>query len=113
MSGKNRYLLAPWMPVDVRLPAVAGILGMGTYLYLERNGRIDDAKVWAGKLRTDAEQSLSDASRISSAWVSTEMGKWLPWRGGKTDEAHTPEVVNDIKPDSPFEEGAAFLWRCC
>eukprot|EP00892_Ulva_mutabilis_P007498 jgi/Ulvmu1/511/UM001_0519.1 len=105
MSGRNRYLLAPWMPVDVRLPAVAGILGMGTYLYLERSGRLDEAQEWVGKLRADAEQNLDNARRTSSAWFSTELDKWLPRQGRQADKMQSPEAVNDITPDGPVEDG--------
>lgn len=77
---------------------------MGTYLYLERSGRIGEAQEWAGKVRTDAEVSLQTArSRITSAWHSVQLDKWLPNRRGSTSDSEKPEIANDIKSDSPFE----------
>lgn len=109
MSSRNRYLLAPWMPIDVRLPALAGVLGMGTYLYLERVGRIDEAKEWADKVRTDAEANLQTArTSITSAWQSAQLDKWLPNRRGTSSSI---DADNEIKPDSPLEGAQRYYLR--
>lgn len=92
------------MPVDVRLPALAGVLGMGTYLYLERNGRIEEAKEWAGKLRTDAEANWQNAQNsFNSALQAARLDKWLPGQRGPASSTETSQMPTEIKPDSPLE----------
>lgn len=77
---------------------------MGTYLYMEKNGKIGEAQEWAGKVRTDAEANLQTArSSIASAWQSAKLDKWLPNRRGSTSGADKPDTANEIQPDSPSE----------
>jgi hypothetical protein len=51
----KRWLLHPWMPIDIRLPILVGFVGCAAYIYLERSNTLATAREHA-----------------SSAWQSTK-----------------------------------------
>ena len=50
----NAWLLHPWLPVDIRLPMLVGVLGAAAYIYLERTDTLGSAH---RQLQTTWEQS--------------------------------------------------------
>ena len=53
----KKWLLHPWMPIDVRLPALIGVLGMAGYLYLDRTHAISTAESKARSAWEDVKRS--------------------------------------------------------
>jgi hypothetical protein len=73
----NRWLLHPWLPIDVRLPALVGVCGMATYLYLEQTGKLQEAQDAIDRQVDSAKQSVGGAAawwRDTVAWAKASAG---------------------------------------
>ena len=88
----NRWLLHPWMPIDIRLPALAGVLGAAAYIYLERSQAVPAAQ-----------------ARARGAWdayvvpVRDAVGGLVASVTGKRGASGTDEAVTDSLPsDAPL-----------
>jgi hypothetical protein len=67
-TRSREWLLHPWLPVDIRLPVVTGILGAAAYIYLERTRTLEAAQ-----------------KRSKDAW-DTYIAPWLPFRQAQSSE---------------------------
>jgi hypothetical protein len=65
-SHSNKWLLHPWLPVDIRWPVFIGIFGAAAFIQLERSPALSDAQ-----------------KRSKQAWDSY-VAPWL-WSSGKAD----------------------------
>jgi hypothetical protein len=107
MARSNRFILHPWLPIDVRWPAFVGVVGTATYLYLEQTGQVDQASAWVLRRRKSVERGVESVqASVTSAWDSAQIAKWLPQRGAgdakemPADDLHDSAVRCQPEPQS-------------
>lgn len=100
----NRWLLHPWMPIDVRLPALVGVLGAAAYIYLDRTQAVPTAQARARGIWDTYMAPLRDAVGAAVASVTDR-------REARPSEAPGDTLPSDVPPGHPIApsdaEGAA------
>jgi hypothetical protein len=96
----NTWRLHPWLPVDIRLPAAAGVLSMGLYLYLEQTGQLDAAQ---RRLKEASKATEEQVRRASSSFKSLRFPSWsrkgnAAEGGNGTDEVAAPKELSSDQP---------------
>jgi hypothetical protein len=84
----NTWLLHPWLPVDIRLPMLAGVLGAAAYIYLERTDRLGAPQGNASSLSEAVKSWMSTAYQ----YVATPRDNVLfsPSKGAEGSSTHVP-----------------------
>lgn len=89
MAPRNTWRLHPWLPVDVRLPALVGVATMGAYLWLEQNGKLGEAK----QRFQDAKQASEGAiASVSSSFKSLKLPSWMQTSPSANKSSSQPAI---------------------
>lgn len=97
MAPRNRWLLHPWLPVDVRLPAFVGCVSAGTYLWLEKEGKLDEAKQRFQEARRASEGAITS---VSSSLKSFKLPSWMQTGPSASKSSSQPPIEEPGAPQN-------------
>ena len=111
MAPRNTWLLHPWLPIDVRLPALVGCVSAGTYLWLEKEGKLDEAKQ---RLQEAQRASEGAITTVSSSLKSFKLPSWMQV-GSSTSKSSSQPSTSAEEPGAPLNSLATVLPSilCC
>jgi hypothetical protein len=108
----NKYLLHPLLPVDVRLPALIGIGGVGFYIYLEQTGRLEQAATWASECQKSANASIRTSRQVIERvsrleWPFERATSYQPQAIQETDVHFEDHIASNSSDEYRKAEGAS------